>query len=45
MLIYYYVMHSTVTNLIYGRLSGINQLKITKYHENFKQQPNYKHSS
>ena len=27
MLIYYFVMHSTVTFYIYGRLSSINQLK------------------
>ena len=27
MLIYYFVIHSTVTFLVYGRLSSINQLK------------------
>ncbi len=29
MLIYYFVIHSTVTFYIYSRLSSINQLKIT----------------
>ncbi len=37
MLIYYFVMHSTVTILIFCRLLSINQLK-NKNHENIKQQ-------
>ncbi len=36
-LIYYFVMHSTVTFLSSGRLSSINQLKDNNY-ENIKQQ-------
>ena len=44
MLIYYFVMQSTVTNYIYGRLSSINNKKQhklflikNKNHENIKQ--------
>ena len=39
MLIYYFVIHSTVTKLIIGRLTSINQLEYkSNNYENFKQQ-------